>query len=450
MGLLVVFIVLVFCYTIDISMKTKNKKASTHQRKRAGLHQKRSPNFLKAYHPFIPLLAFALVALALFSFRPNTPDAPQIVKKTQSVLAYATNINASGLLSSTNQRRSAAGVASLTTNSKLNSAAQAKANDMATRNYWAHNTPEGNPPWVFINNAGYSYTKAGENLACGFNDSTSVITGWYNSAAHKANLLDSSFKEVGFGIVNASNYNCGEWAASPQTIVVAMYGTPTVSATPAPSTPAPSESSSGSSAGGSTQQPTASASTSGSSAASKPKNKSVESHTVVLTVLNSDGTPSADTQVTLHSDPQTAKTDDKGMVKFTKVEPGEHNVEVELLGAKSETTIELDGKEELFELSIIKPELGSNTTGESDTKPSSQPINRLSVFTEKYAPWVLSTLIILCVAGVLFVLTKHSIAAHKFFIKGEQYVLNHKIIDVAVILLLVALFYLTRSIGVIL
>ncbi|MCA9346943.1 hypothetical protein KC960_05640, partial [Candidatus Saccharibacteria bacterium] len=80
-------------------MKTKNKKASTHQRKRAGLHQKRSPNFLKAYHPFIPLLAFALVALALFSFRPNTPDAPQIVKKTQSVLAYATNINASGLLS---------------------------------------------------------------------------------------------------------------------------------------------------------------------------------------------------------------------------------------------------------------------------------------------------------------------------------------------------------------
>lgn len=433
-------------------MKTKNKKTSRHHRKRVGLHQKRSPNFLKAYHPFIPLLAFALVALALFSFRPNKPDAPQIVKKTQSVLAYATNINASGLLSSTNQRRSAAGVASLTTNSKLNSAAQAKANDMANRNYWSHNTPEGNPPWVFINNAGYSYTKAGENLACGFDDSTSLITGWYNSAAHKANLLDSAFKEVGFGIVNASNYNCGEWAASPQTIVVAMYGTPTVAATPAPSsTPAPTQNnSSGSSAGGSTEQPTASASNSGSSAASKSKSKAVESHTVVLTVLNSDGTPSPDTKVTLHSDPQTAKTNEKGVVKFTKVEPGEHKVEVELLGAKSETTIELDGKEELFELSIIKPELGSNTTGESNTKPSSQPINRLTVFTEKYAPWVLSTLIILSVAGVIFVLTKHSIAAHKFFIKGEQYVLNHKLVDVAVILLLLSLFYLTRSIGVIL
>lgn len=447
-------------------MKTKKRNAARHHQKRHGLHQKRSQNFLKAYHPFIPLLAFSLVALGLFSFRPQQdptiprpvrPNEQQVAQRNdnpEAVLAYATNISSSGLLSSTNQRRSAAGVANLSVNSKLNTAAQAKANDMASRNYWAHNTPDGNPPWVFINNAGYSYSKAGENLACGFDDSSSVITGWYNSPTHKANLLDSAFKEVGFGIVNANNYNCGDWAASPQTIVVAMYGAPasTTSTPQASSTPSSGGQTEGSSAGGATASNSGSSTPSSSASKKTDTTKKVDSHTVVLTVLNSDGSPSPDTKVTLHSDPMTARTDSKGVVKFSNVEPGEHKVEVELEGAKSETTIELDGKEALFELSIIKPELGPNTTGRqsSNNTPSSQPINRLSLFAERYAPWVLSILIIVSVIGVIFVLAKHSIAAHKFFIKGEQYILNHKLIDLGVIALLIALFYMTRSVGVIL
>ena len=79
------------------------------------------------------------------------------------VLDYAASMSTSGLLSSTNSTRSSSGISALSLNAKLNAAAQAKANDMASRNYWSHNTPEGNPPWVFVNAQGYSYQKLGEN-----------------------------------------------------------------------------------------------------------------------------------------------------------------------------------------------------------------------------------------------------------------------------------------------
>jgi hypothetical protein len=90
---------------------------------------------------------------------------------------------------------------------------------MIVRNYWSHNTPEGNSPWTFITKAGYQYLKAGENLAYGFLTSAGVVTGWMNSTAHRANVLDATFKDVGFGIASGPNYQGGE-----NTVVVAMYG----------------------------------------------------------------------------------------------------------------------------------------------------------------------------------------------------------------------------------
>jgi len=39
---------------------------------------------------------------------------------------------------------------------RLDSAAQAKANDMAARSYWSHNTPDGQTPWTFMTAAGYN------------------------------------------------------------------------------------------------------------------------------------------------------------------------------------------------------------------------------------------------------------------------------------------------------
>lgn len=151
------------------------------------------------------------------------------------VLAYATDMSISGLLQETNEERAGGGLAGLSLNALLNQAAQAKADDMAARDYWSHNTPEGNPPWVFFVNAGYNYQAAGENLAYGFLSSTEAVVGWMNSPGHKANILNGSYKEVGFGIANSSNYQ----GTGPETIVVAMYGSPKVAAAASPVASAP-------------------------------------------------------------------------------------------------------------------------------------------------------------------------------------------------------------------
>lgn len=204
-----------------------NKNLTLHHKKRRGHHHKRSKLYHKVYLPYLPLVVAVLISIVISGWRP-----------TGNTLAYATNTSVNGLLAATNNQRAANGQGSLGLNSQLNNAAQAKANDMTSRNYWSHNTPEGEEPWIFVDAAGYKYLKAGENLAYGFNDSDGTITGWMNSATHKANMLDNAFSEVGFGFANSANYN----SSGPQTVVVAMYGKPQTlgaSAQPAPAAQAP-------------------------------------------------------------------------------------------------------------------------------------------------------------------------------------------------------------------
>ncbi|HVS58950.1 MAG TPA: CAP domain-containing protein [Candidatus Saccharimonadales bacterium] len=167
---------------------------------------------MKTYWPYLPLLAVVGLGLLLNSAWP----------KHTSVLGYATDMSIQSLLDDTNSQRSGNGQASLQLNGQLDAAAQAKANDMATRDYWSHNTPDGKTPWTFITSAGYSYQTAGENLAYGFDTAAATVTGWMNSPEHRANILNTTYKQVGFGIANAANYQ----GSGPETIVVAMYADP--------------------------------------------------------------------------------------------------------------------------------------------------------------------------------------------------------------------------------
>ncbi|MDQ3094229.1 MAG: CAP domain-containing protein [bacterium] len=216
---------------------TKQKKSVTraYNSKAHPKRQNQSQKFHKVYWPFIPsLLMIAISGLMIF----NTPvqQAAQ-----NSVLAYATEMSRSGLLSGHNSERTSRGLGSLAINSKLNNAAQAKAEDMKERDYWSHNTPDGKEPWYFISQAEYAYNKAGENLAYGFATSSATITGWMNSAGHRANVLNTDYTEVGFGFVDAPNFV----GTGNETIVVAMYGQPrvqsaaTTSPTPVAAAPKP-------------------------------------------------------------------------------------------------------------------------------------------------------------------------------------------------------------------
>lgn len=157
-----------------------------------------------------------LVVLVSFQFGRSI-----LQKLNPDVLGYATDISVSKVLELVNQKRLEANLAPLTLSNELSQAATAKANDMYGKNYWAHISPTGATPWVFINNAGYQYLYAGENLARNFNTSREVVDAWMSSPTHRANILKSEYKDIGLAVVN------GRLNGEETTLVVEEFGTRT-------------------------------------------------------------------------------------------------------------------------------------------------------------------------------------------------------------------------------
>jgi uncharacterized protein YkwD len=138
-----------------------------------------------------------------------------------AVLGDATSaITVSDLLRYTNLQREAKGLAPLTMNPELTHAAQLKAKDMFAKDYWAHVSPDGTTPWVWIHESGYDYLYAGENLARGFSSSSDVVTAWMNSPEHRANMLSPNYTDIGFAVAD------GTLTGTQTTLVVQEFGSP--------------------------------------------------------------------------------------------------------------------------------------------------------------------------------------------------------------------------------
>ena len=100
----------------------------------------------------------------------------------------------------TNEERESQNLPTLVVSSILNKAAEMKAEDMASRGYFAHTSPEGKTPWYWLEQVGYKYQYAGENLAINFSDSRDVTDAWMASPTHKANIVKGNYTEIGTGI----------------------------------------------------------------------------------------------------------------------------------------------------------------------------------------------------------------------------------------------------------
>lgn len=132
--------------------------------------------------------------------------------------AYASTITPGNIISLTNKERTAGGLGTLTNNSKLASAALAKANDMLAKQYWDHFGPNGETPWQFIRASGYAYVFAGENLAKGFRTSEGVVEAWMASPTHRANIMSGNYRDIGVAVVE------GELLGKQTILVVQMFG----------------------------------------------------------------------------------------------------------------------------------------------------------------------------------------------------------------------------------
>ncbi len=193
-----------------LATKTKRKPVAA-QKRRLGKHHKQNKQYLKSYWPYLPLLLVVASGLMVNS-----------VWSSRGVLGASSDYSPSALLTATNHNRAAASETDLTLDPQLTAAAQAKANDMVAKNYWSHTSPIGQTAWDLITGAGYQYQAAGENLAYGFQDASSTESGWMNSPEHKANILNTTYSQVGFAVASSPNY----LGKGPATIVVAEYASP--------------------------------------------------------------------------------------------------------------------------------------------------------------------------------------------------------------------------------
>lgn len=97
----------------------------------------------------------------------------------------------------------------------LTQAAQHKAAAMLAAHSWSHNTPT-QTPWEFLDAVGYRYQTAGENLARNFTNSQDVVQAWLDSPAHRSNLLNPEYTQIGVAVATGS-------ADSATSILVVQY-----------------------------------------------------------------------------------------------------------------------------------------------------------------------------------------------------------------------------------
>lgn len=107
-----------------------------------------------------------------------------------------------------NQTRASKGLSKFCIHPSLQAAARAHSKEMIDRDYFSHNSFNGESMANRLKRYGYTpqpnrYWTVGENIA--YNTSTGVTSantaynGWMNSTGHKANILNSKFKQIGIG-----------------------------------------------------------------------------------------------------------------------------------------------------------------------------------------------------------------------------------------------------------
>lgn len=124
------------------------------------------------------------------------------------------------LVDLTNESRGVNHAGQLSVNPLLERAAEMKAEDMAARGYFSHDTPDGLAPWYWLEEVGYSFSYAGENLAVNFVDSEDVVDAWMKSLSHKENILNKHFTEIGIGIAK------GKYEGRETFFVAQFFGRP--------------------------------------------------------------------------------------------------------------------------------------------------------------------------------------------------------------------------------
>lgn len=118
-----------------------------------------------------------------------------------AVLTYETEV-----IRLVNEARAENGLSALKPNWELSRVARYKSQDMKDKGYFSHSSPTYGSPFTMMKNFGIRYRSAGENIAMGQRTPEAVVNAWMHSSGHRANILSTSFTEIGVGYVADGNY----------------------------------------------------------------------------------------------------------------------------------------------------------------------------------------------------------------------------------------------------
>ncbi len=125
-------------------------------------------------------------------------NIPQV---SQAVRAYEQEV-----VRLVNAQRAQNGLKPLAENWELSRVARYKSADMAGKRYFSHESPTYGSPYQMMRSFGISFRSAGENIAYGQRTPAAVVGAWMNSSGHRANILNSSYTQIGVGYHEAGNY----------------------------------------------------------------------------------------------------------------------------------------------------------------------------------------------------------------------------------------------------
>jgi uncharacterized protein YkwD len=156
---------------------------------------------------------------------PAPPPTPTPAPDGQDIVA--------GLVAAHNAARQARGLAPLVASVLLNVSAGKHAALMAARHTMAHQLPGEGDLASRVQDAGYSWSRIGENIASGYPDIPSVMVGWMGDIPHRMNVM-GAFREMGAGMARAADgtpYYCVDFGAAATGFAAAPGREPTMAQT---------------------------------------------------------------------------------------------------------------------------------------------------------------------------------------------------------------------------
>jgi uncharacterized protein YkwD len=140
--------------------------------------------------------------------RPMKADTLAAAQQDVSPASVSDSVNAPvqrQVLALVNENRRRGGCDALTLDRRLIAAANRHAADMARRGYFAHESPSGDRAGERVQDAGYRWSRYGENIARGQDNPAEVMDGWMHSPEHRENIMDCDLHQMGIGLAFASD-----------------------------------------------------------------------------------------------------------------------------------------------------------------------------------------------------------------------------------------------------